>query len=116
MNIEHFKHELIAKERELQSNLAALEDEARASGEPEVRDSTDDATSSQAASEALDESTLLSQTLEQVRDALDRIKNGTYGKCTVCGRPIEPARLEAVPWTPYCLEHQAKHDRVASAN
>jgi DnaK suppressor protein len=111
MNIEHFKKRLLDKERELESSLAALESEGRAFGEAEVRDSTDDATSSQATSEAFDEGTVLSQTLEQVRDALERIKNGTYGTCTVCGRPIEPARLEALPWTPYCLDDQEKRDR-----
>src|SRR5271168_5228129 len=76
MNIEHFKQRLQDKERELESSLAALEGEGRASGEAEVRDATDDATSSQATSESFDEGTVLSQTLEQVRDALDRIKNG----------------------------------------
>lgn len=111
MNTEHFKNRLVDKERELQSNLALLEGEARASGEAEVRDSTDDATASQGASEAFEESAVISQTLEQVRDALLRIENGSYGKCTVCGRQIEPARLEAIPWTPYCLEDQEKQDR-----
>ena len=31
---------------------------------------------------------------------------GTSGRCVVDGQPIEPKRLEAVPWTPYCLKHQ----------
>jgi RNA polymerase-binding transcription factor len=47
----------------------------------------------------------------QVRDALQRIENGTYGKCVNCGRQIEEHRLESVPWTPYCLDHQNQHDR-----
>ena len=47
---------------------------------------------------------------EQVRYALQRLEEGTYGKCAVCGRQIERARLEAVPWTPYCLEDQEKQD------
>jgi len=116
MNIEHFKKRLQDKQRELESSLATLESEGRDFGEAEVRDSTDDATTSQATSESFDEGTILSQTLEQVRNALDRIQNGTFGKCVDCGRPIEPARLEAIPWTPYCLAHQEKHDRAASAN
>jgi DnaK suppressor protein len=110
MNTEHFEKRLRDKERELQSSLAGLEGEARASGEAEVRDSTDDATSSQATSESFEEDALVSQTLEQVRDALHRVQDGSYGRCTVCGRQIEHARLEAVPWTPYCLADQEKHD------
>jgi DnaK suppressor protein len=116
MNTEHFKKLLRDKERELQSNLAGLEGEARASGEAEVRDSTDDATSSQGTSEAFEEAALVSQTLEQVRDALLRLQNGSYGTCTVCGRQIEPARLEAIPWTLYCLDDQQKQDRKQPQN
>ncbi len=111
MNNEHFEKLLRKKEGELQASLAGLAGEARAAGESEVRDSTDDATSSQGASESFEEAALLSETLEQVQDALQRIKDGSYGKCTVCGRQIERARLEAVPWTPYCLEDQEKQDR-----
>jgi DnaK suppressor protein len=91
------------------------EDEAHDSGETEVRDSTDDATSSQDTSEALDEDGLLSQTLTLVRDALKRIEDGTYGRCSVCGRQIEAARLEAVPWAAYCLEDQKKQDKRTHA-
>jgi DnaK suppressor protein len=40
----------------------------------------------------------------QVRDALQRIEKGTYGRCVECGRPIEAHRLGSVPWTPYCLD------------
>jgi DnaK suppressor protein len=110
MNTEHFKKLLLAKRRELQSTLRALESEASAPGETEVRDFTDDATVSQGVSDSLETATLLSQTLEEVQDALRRLEDGSYGKCTVCGREIAPARLEAVPWTPYCLEDQEKLD------
>lgn len=116
MNTEHFERLLRNKERELQSNLAGLEGEARGSGEAEVRDSIDDATSSQGTSESFEEGTLASETLEQVRDALHRIQDGTYGRCTVCKRQIDRARLEAVPWTPYCLEHQEKQARRQTQN
>ncbi len=113
MNLEHFKRRLRDKERELQANIARLEEEARDSGDVEVRDSIDDATSSQGTSESLQEETLERQTLLQVQDALKRIENGTYGKCTACGRQIEAARLEAVPWAAYCLEDQEKQDKLA---
>jgi DnaK suppressor protein len=110
VNIERFKQRLLDKERELVSDITRRATEARASGEPDVGDHADAATSSEGVSEALQEDTLASQTLVQVRDALRRIENGSYGKCIDCGRQIEPARLEAVPWTPYCLEDQQKHD------
>ena len=44
--------------------------------------------------------------LQQVRAALKRIDDGTFGACIVDGGRIEEPRLQAVPWTPYCLKHQ----------
>jgi DnaK suppressor protein len=113
MNIKRFKHRLQDKERELLADNARLEGEARGSGEAEVRDSIDDATASQSTSEALQEETLASRTLIQVQDAIKRIEAGAYGKCTACGRQIEAARLEAIPWAAYCLEDQEKQDQAA---
>jgi DnaK suppressor protein len=113
MYIERSKQRLLDKERELRSDVTRLGGEARVSGEAEVRDSTDDATSSQGTSESLQEETVASQTLVQVQYALHRIEDGTYGKCIACGRQIEAARLEPIPWAPYCLEDQEKQDQAA---
>lgn len=44
-------------------------------------------------------------TLGQVEAALGRIADGRYGYCDVCGAPIAEGRLEARPWTPYCIDH-----------
>jgi DnaK suppressor protein len=45
--------------------------------------------------------------LTEVRAALKRIEDGTYGKCVVCGRPIPEKRLEAIPWASRDVEHEA---------
>lgn len=42
-------------------------------------------------------------TLAQVRVALERTQDGTYGTCEVCGRPIGDERLEVRPWAVRCL-------------
>ena len=47
-----------------------------------------------------------SAVLEQVRAALRRIDDGRFGRCVVDEGPIEPKRLDAMPWTPYCVKHQ----------
>ncbi len=36
--------------------------------------------------------------LTEVERALQRISDGTYGKCVTCGQPITEKRLEAIPW------------------
>jgi len=115
MDTAHFKHLLELKQQELVGEIAKLEEEARGAGEPEVRDSADDATADQGISESLDEGTAASQTLTQVRDALKRINSGTYSRCIQCGKQIPEARLEAVPWAAYCVEDQEKIDRATHA-
>ena len=48
--------------------------------------------------------------LDQVDEALSRIEAGTYGICANCGKPINPARLEARPSSVLCIECQQKQD------
>jgi DnaK suppressor protein len=110
MNTETFKQRLLAKQQELLGSIARLDNEAREARSAEVEDPIDQVTSSELKASAFAVSTVEARTLEQSRAALQRIEDGTYGKCLDCGRPIEPARLEAVPWTPYCRADQEKHD------
>lgn len=42
--------------------------------------------------------------LRETEAALKKIDDGTYGQCERCGKPIATARLEAIPYTPYCIE------------
>ena len=48
------------------------------------------------------------QTLDDVNAALQRIEDGTYGTCEVCGKPIGIERLEAIPWTRLCIDDQRR--------
>ena len=41
----------------------------------------------------------------EVKDALARIDNGTYGLCKICGKEIEADRLDADPSADTCKEH-----------
>ncbi|MCD4852809.1 TraR/DksA C4-type zinc finger protein [Arthrobacter sp. AK01] len=43
--------------------------------------------------------------LDQINAALERIALGSYGLCEICSIAIPEGRLEARPWTPYCVEH-----------
>lgn len=42
------------------------------------------------------------QEIAQIRAALRRLSDGTYGQCLRCGDTIAEARLDAVPWAPLC--------------
>jgi RNA polymerase-binding transcription factor DksA len=50
-------------------------------------------------------------TLQEVLDAIRRIELGTYGICEITGRPIEPERLRAIPWTRYSYSGQAELEK-----
>lgn len=45
------------------------------------------------------------QSLSYVNNALSRIENGSYGECEVCAGPIEPQRLQALPYATLCMQH-----------
>jgi DnaK suppressor protein len=44
--------------------------------------------------------------LQLIQEALDRIEDKSYGVCVNCENPIQPKRLEAVPWTRLCIQCQ----------
>jgi DnaK suppressor protein len=44
--------------------------------------------------------------LKLIDEALIRMRDGNFGTCTNCGNTIGEKRLQAVPWTPYCIDCQ----------
>jgi RNA polymerase-binding transcription factor DksA len=46
--------------------------------------------------------------LEQIETALERIEEGTYGVCLDCEGKIIKARLNAIPFTPFCVKCASK--------
>lgn len=106
MDVQAYKRRLLELDQSLSSRVA----EDRARGREQTLDTAADmgdaAVADEAASEDFTEAELDATVLQQVRDALRRIDDGTYGRCVVDGGPIEPKRLDAVPWTPYCIKHQ----------
>jgi len=112
MNIIEAQTRLREKERELLADMTRTEEEARAA-------SSTGAQNGEAASENREtvfrETSSDWQVFAQVRDALQRIEQGTFGKCVECGREIETHRLESVPWAAYCLHHQKQQDAAVAA-
>lgn len=54
--------------------------------------------------------------LRKVEAALDRIREGTYGMCDICGDSIARRRLEALPWTDLCLHCQETIEQELQAS
>jgi RNA polymerase-binding transcription factor DksA len=49
--------------------------------------------------------------LREVEDALGRIQDGTFGKCEECAKPIDPARLDVLPYCRTCIRCAEKAQR-----
>ncbi len=47
-------------------------------------------------------------TLDRIEAALERIEDGVFGICLATGKPIPKARLDAVPYTEFCVEYAAQ--------
>lgn len=52
-----------------------------------------------------------SRELAQIENALERMRNGTYGVCEVTGKPIPLARLQALPYATMCIEAQRQAEK-----
>ena len=52
-----------------------------------------------------------SNRLQMINNALDRIKQGTYGRCLVCKEEIPEERLEAIPYAFMCINCQSRNER-----
>ena len=51
--------------------------------------------------------------VRQIRSAIHRIEDGTYGICRECEEEIAPKRLQAIPWAQLCIQCQGAADRSA---
>ena len=47
--------------------------------------------------------------LRQIKQALARLEDGTYGVCAECEKPISQKRLQAVPWAKFCVQCEESH-------
>ena len=115
----------IAKARaRLEAEKARLLDELEqleAAGRPtdERRDGSpfgkreEDATESQEIERRLALERNIKEQLDLIENALAKIASGKYGRCELCGKPIETARLEALPQARRCLSCKSLQARNA---
>jgi len=75
---------------------------------PDALDEVQYATERELAIRSLDRDSNL---LRNVRAALDRIEEGSFGVCLHCDEDISPKRLAAVPFTAFCIVCQELADR-----
>ena len=109
--LEHFKHIILEKKKEILEELESLRDTMMDSqtGEYASENSTYSTHMEQGTDAMEREKTFLfasreGKFLNHLEDALVRIEKGTYGRCSECGKLIEKERLDAVPHAQQCLQ------------
>jgi len=105
--LEKYKSILEAKQAELSAGLRNRDDIA-IEKTPDALDEVQLAGERELAIRNLDRESNL---LRNVRGALARVADGSYGICMHCEEEIKPKRLDAVPWTKYCIRCQEAADR-----
>ncbi len=115
MDLQVYRRRLLQLEARLANRIERETELGRGQLTDTPVDAGDAAAADEAESEDFAEAELDAAVLEQVRDALRRIDNGTYGRCVIDGGPIETRRLDAEPWTPYCIRHQRQMEVASPA-
>lgn len=109
--VEAHKKRLLATQQELLRLVTKSEKDGREADEEATQDIVDKAANSYTKEFLFHRSDENRRVLQLVSQALERVKNGTYGQCVECEEEVQQKRLEAVPWARHCIECQEKQDK-----
>ena len=107
-NVRRLTEKLLQQQTLLERNMLTAVEQGRQTIADATQDVADQAVSSYQKELLFTQGTNGHSQLSQVRLALERLDEGSYGECLQCGNTIGTKRLEAVPWTPYCIDCQEK--------
>ena len=109
--LESFKKHLEERQQQLRKVVARTEQDGRDADVGTAQDIADRAANSYTKEFLFHQSNSERQLLQMVEGALSRIREGVFGECVNCGSDINAKRLEAVPWTRYCIACQEKLEK-----
>jgi DnaK suppressor protein len=109
--LDYYKKKLQTRREELVKAISRTEQEGREADEDPTVDLADKAANSYTKEFLFGQTHNDRGLLALVDAALERIKDGTYGECQQCHEELSQKRLEAVPWTRYCINCQEKQEQ-----
>ncbi len=118
-DLEHFYSLLLEKRREILGDVGSMESEAFKNQD---NHSTSPMHMADVGTDNFEQEFTLGlieserQLLREIQEALVRIEEGAYGICVATGKPIGKARLQATPWTKYCIEYARMLERGMGSN
>lgn len=107
-NARRLEEKLREEQAMLERNMLTAVEQGRQTVADATQDVADQAVTSYQKELLFTQGTSGHAQLSQIRLALNRLDDGSYGECLQCENPIGAKRLEAVPWTPYCIDCQEK--------
>ena len=116
--LDELRQALLKEQAELRAQLAELEEstfstpQSDLSGEVDFDEQpADSGTATFERERDLSLENNIRDLLEKIDKALERMNNGTYGICERCGKPIEKARLKALPYANLCIKDKQAESR-----
>jgi len=106
--LQEYEKRLRQRQKELEKALASTVEQALASTVDDTQDVADLAVAGYQKEMLFSQGTERNAQLRLVRQALNRISDGTFGDCVLCYKTIGVKRVEALPWTPYCIDCQER--------
>ena len=107
-SLENFRQKLLAQQILLERAMQTAVTEGRQTTTDDLQDAADQAVQSYQKELIFLQGSKGHSQLAEVRSALSRLDDETFGECQLCGKPIGEKRLEAVPWTAHCIACQEK--------
>jgi len=105
-----YRKSLLAQKEKIVRKISEFYSESK-EVEPDIaQDVVDKAESSYTKEFLLSLSHAEREQLRLIDEALRRLETPDFGICQMCGQPIGKKRLDALPWTPYCINCQQKKE------
>src|SRR5579862_1070118 len=96
--------------------LERLRNESRSLDTDGAQDSADWCVVNMSKESLFEQSSQRRTILRLIDAALDRMTKGTFGICAACGDEVQARRLQAVPWTQFCLSCQEELEEEVEAS
>jgi DnaK suppressor protein len=103
-----YEEKLLQQKHLLETSMLSAVAQGRETIAEDTLDPADEAVMSYQKEFLFSQGTHRHEQLTMVKDAIRRLKEGEFGECQHCSNEIGAKRLEAVPWSRYCIACQEK--------
>lgn len=115
-DVERLRQKLEFQRHETRQFLRRLEQEAHSLDTDAIQDSADRCAISLSKESLFERSSQRRTVLRLIEAALNRIAEGSFGICVGCFAEIQDQRLQALPWTQFCLRCQGELEEKIGAS